>query len=200
MALILGSNRQNKITTTTRKEVMEEQQQIQSVELSKILEITQRPDLISYCSLAFRIGLAQWMMELEYRHFRPGTPLNEDFSMAMMKWPDDAPMIWTVMSIPASYRELADELAAKAMLSVKPADYRCLMLGGGKEEVFPVYGPNVFMVEGAHGSAEYGNLAERAAAQKKEDKYCRMLQREHDAWLETPEGKEASWKLNKGDY
>jgi hypothetical protein len=170
--------------------------------LEVIKEVTSNPDLITYISMEGRIGLSRFMIELEYLHFKPGTMLNTDLSLALMKWPDDEPqMRWYILTIPKSYKEVADELADKAMLSVKEPGSTFMILGGkaGQQE-FPISGPNIFMLEGKSGSPQYGSLEERRKAEEIERAYVEVILAQHEEWLNTEEGIKASDMLNGGDY
>lgn len=184
---------------------------------AKLLEVAQRPDLISYVCMATRIGYLRFVVELEHTYFNPGTSLNEDFSMAMSKWPVEHPYEWGTVVIPKSHKEQADELVIKSGLRIAvPGTVfgaiqmipNVLVVGlvpaVGSEgllaatfkdkpiERFPVQGPNVYYLESAHGSVQYSNDQDKIkAAREEEIAYAKAIEKKTADWVKTPEGKKS---------
>ncbi len=92
-----------------------------------------------------RIGLSKFFVRLEHEHFNPRTELNDVFEIKMLKWPEDFGLIWYVLEIPATFKEIALKLLDECGL--RAADGVPNLLGGETIQVFPISGDNVFTIE-----------------------------------------------------
>lgn len=139
--------------------------------IKRFLSATEQ-EFVSFCSISGRVGLAPFLTQLEYHHCLPKTPLGFDLSITSMKWPDDS-VKWLILTIPKGYKELAVKIAAKHMLLIEPVLRGFRTSEGGP--IFPLIGPNIFMIESGRGSAEYGTSEQRKAALIREADFCKLL-------------------------
>jgi hypothetical protein len=104
-------------------------------------------------SILDRIGVQGFSTELEWTHFSPRGSPNDLFDIDLVKWPDPD-MVFIVISIPADYRPQAEALAEKWSLRI--ANGVPLVLTVGRQEWFPIQGPNVWTLENRTGWKGYG--------------------------------------------
>ena len=72
-----------------------------------------------------RVGTGYFANYLEYKHFKPETPENDEFKYRVINWNG---MLWCVISIPAEKKELAQEAAQVS--GIRIADGIPMMAGG----------------------------------------------------------------------
>lgn len=70
------------------------------------------PNYVHFIGMLFppRPGVQSCFVELEHKYFPPGTDLNNDFIMRMVKWQD---MVWVIVSIPRSEMNLMSSVVEK---------------------------------------------------------------------------------------
>jgi len=93
-----------------------------------------------------RPGARLWMVDLEYNHYVPDTPRNNDFQLYVTQWEG---MSWLTVSIPIEDRHIAEDVASKYHL--KLADGIPMMLFNGTSNPFPLSGDNVWTLESSKG-------------------------------------------------
>lgn len=113
-----------------------------------------------------RIGVSLFMTKLEYTHYPPRSGKNHLFEFRILKWPDDFPMYWVIASIPIEDRSLAELLIPECGLRL--ANGIPMMLGGGKDHVFPMEGDRVWCLENCKDHPIYSNNQEVIAKLKAE--------------------------------
>lgn len=115
-----------------------------------------------------RIGVTLFMTKLEYMHYPPRSGKNHLFEFRILKWPAGYPLIWVIASIPIEDRPLAEALIPDCGLRL--ANGTPIILGGAKEEFFPMQGDRVFSLENSNGHPIYNNnQAEIDALRVKQD-------------------------------
>lgn len=65
-----------------------------------------------------RVGVASFSVRLEYEHFKPQTPANDEFLLAMVPFQS---MLWSLMSFPEIKLEDASRIAAECGLALMRA-------------------------------------------------------------------------------
>lgn len=102
-----------------------------------------------------RIGVRLFMVKLEYTHYPPRSGKNHLFEFRILKWPANYPFMWVIASIPIEDRPLAEALIPECGLRL--ANGTPMILGGAKDEVFPMQGDRVWCLENCHGHPIYNN-------------------------------------------
>jgi len=128
-----------------------------------------KPDRLTLVSMATRPGINRFWMTLEYDHFPPRTPLNDEYDLTMLAWPDSG-ILWTIVIIPLAYRRVAAEVAAAAgmrlangvpTLMSHPANRHVVALGAVRVpppdafDRFPLDHDRVFTMENDMNSPVY---------------------------------------------
>lgn len=164
--------------------------------IEEVRERCNDPNLVSYCSMLVRPGIHAWTVELEYTMFKPDTEANMGFHLATMKWPGDMPLpagLWCVATFEKRAQIFAEGILWKHGLRKIEQGSIPMVLGGGKQQVFPIKGPNVFYLENHSKGASnviYTNDPEKQRiAWEHEVKQTQVFFDEHKRWLATPEGK-----------
>lgn len=99
-----------------------------------------------------RPGVRLFAVKMEYFHFEPGTPKNDEFIFHIVNWEE---MTFGVISIPKEYMDLAKKVAQEVGLRI--ADGIPHMLLGGQSRPFPMDTDNVFTLENVSGHAVYSS-------------------------------------------
>lgn len=102
-----------------------------------------------------RIGVISFATFLEYRHFKPGTPANDQFEMALVKWEQ---MNFAIVVIPRIHRNQAQWILKQ--LGLRLADGVPTVIESSGVKHFPIDLPNVFTVENIEGHFAYKNSAD----------------------------------------
>jgi hypothetical protein len=163
-------------------------------DLQQIAGVICNPDYVTYCSLEERPGVRAWMTEIEYTKFRPGTLDNDDFHLAILKWPDGKwGMRYLVICFHRSVKEFAEAILWKNGLRKTEEGTLPVMIGGGEVQRFPLEGYGISFLENhSQGAANvvYSNNPEKMrAARELEDQQCEVFHNAHMEWLKTPEAK-----------
>lgn len=103
------------------------------------------PAWVHCVSLVARPHLHEFMHDLEFAHYAPGSTRNDDFQIRLTKW---GGLHWAVVSVPASDRHLMEAAAARHSLRLAE-DSAIVMAGGGNLEKFPWTGERVFVLQPA---------------------------------------------------
>lgn len=120
------------------------------------------------CIAPRRIGVISFMTFLEYRHFKPGTPANELFQMALINWET---MGFALVVIPWIHLEQAKWILKQ--LGLRVADGVPTLIHAGGVKRFPIDLPNVFTVENIAGHFLYKNSPDLLkTAEDFEDEAC----------------------------
>ena len=164
-------------------------------ELRQLAEVISNPDYVTYCSLEMRVGVRAWMTEIEYTKFRPATLDNDDFHLAIMKWPDgDISLRYLLIIFHRSAQQFAESILWRNGLKKMPEGFTQMIIGGkeGKQE-FPLQGPTIFWLEnhtqGAPNVVYSNDPVKMKAARELEDAQCQVFYDSQAEWLETEEGK-----------
>lgn len=130
-----------------------------------------QPDHVFLVALLDRPGVPDALQELEWLHFRPGTPANGDYTVVVIRFPDLAELpelTWIVAIFPKDYLEVVQEGLRKSSFKMNPGIPRviptcslpeiptgmpALVVSAGpvadEVSVFPLeMAPNVFTLEG----------------------------------------------------
>lgn len=102
-----------------------------------------------------RIGGTLFGVKMEYTYFPPRSGLNHLFEMAILKWPKDFSMMWSIMSFPIEFKPQAEAIAEECGLRL--ADGVPNMIGGNEVQVFPLNGETVFTLENIRNHQIYQN-------------------------------------------
>lgn len=168
------------------------------------------PTRFHICGDMNRIGVSLFMTKLEYTHYPPRSGKNHLFEFRILKWPDDFPMYWVIASIPIEDREMAELLIPECGLRL--ANGIPMMLGGGKELVFPMSGDRVWCLENSSGHPIYNNnqaeikklKAEQDAEVEKilRNDVAKMRKELHDQGLNAQQIERvlAQWQNGNEDY
>lgn len=117
-----------------------------------------------------RPGAGIFVVDLEYNHFPPGSPKNEEFQMVISKWQG---MSWMTIHVPIEYRGLVEEVAARNEMRL--GDGIPTILGGTNgPQQFPVRGDNVFTLENAPNSPIYKG-GEREVLKEQQRKIAEII-------------------------
>lgn len=138
-------------------------------DLSEIITYLRTKPVVGIACAPIRAGVVSWMHFLEYNHFPPGTVLNADLQMVMIKFCE---MTWSTIIFPRTHLDISDKLAAKLGLLRKDGVPHEIYMGN--VTVFPLNLPNVFTLEHVPGHFVYKNRdewmqglkADSAAAEK----------------------------------
>lgn len=99
-----------------------------------------------------RPGVRLCAIKLEYTHFIPGTPSNDDFLLRVLEW---CGMVWIMISIPKDKSNFMEKVAAECGLRI--AKGIPTLIGGGANDSFPVNNDNMFTLENISGHPIYSN-------------------------------------------
>ena len=99
-----------------------------------------------------RPGVRLFAVKLEYFHFEPGTPKNDEFILHVINWQGTS---WAVTSIPKEYMELARNIAAEVGLRIADGVPHLMIVGQVCK--FPMDSESVFTLENVPGHAVYKN-------------------------------------------
>lgn len=102
-----------------------------------------------------RLGVNLLLVKLEYSHFPPRSCRNKLFELTLMKWPVENQFLWSVTSIPISYRSIVEDLTKECGLRV--ANGIPTMLNADGYTQFPLDGKTVFTFENSKEHAAYKN-------------------------------------------
>src|SRR6266850_4357026 len=163
---------------------------------SELIEFCRNPELINYVCLSQRPGFYSWAVELEYTRFKPDTFANDGFHLAFSKWPEEDPipsLTMAIVSIDKSGQAFAEGILWKHGLRKCKAGYVAVAFDRlGKHEFF-IQGPNAFYLEnhskGAVNVAYLNDPKKTEAAWEHEKALANKFMDEHQAWIDTPEGK-----------
>ena len=86
-----------------------------SISFEEIQEIGEREKLIHHVAMATRSGVRLFSVALEYRHYFPCTPKNDEFFLFTVSWRG---LIWLIVSVPEGEREIANKVAEQVGLRV----------------------------------------------------------------------------------
>lgn len=162
----------------------------------QLAEFCANPDLITYTCMALRVGYMGWMVQMEYTYFKPDTDANDQFFLSWMKWPDDMPMFWVVVSMPREYEAKATALLWQHGLKAIEGGVAAMITDKGVIQ-FPIHGDNVIAMENhskGAGNVMYTNDEKKMEAARNHEKnvICEPFFVEHIKWLNTPEGRRAA--------
>lgn len=182
--------------------------------LEEIVRFTSNPELVSYCAMGNRLGMRGWMTEVEFTWFMPDTLLNDNFYLSLMKWPDDFPIPWVIITIPREYETRATALLWNHGLKIggsKDPDpegglYCFVMFDSKGAHQFPLVGVNIHCLENHSEGTQhvaYTNDPEKlkAAREHEEEVIIGKFHEEHRLWLNTVEGRlvaRAYWATHPG--
>ncbi len=115
------------------------------------------PQFVHYVGsiIPARPGVRLFLVKLEYLHFNPWSPRNEQFQLRLFNWQF---MRWAMASIPIVERHLAEEVAREC--SVRIADGVPTLISAGRIEKFPASNERVFSLENTSKHPVYDNDAE----------------------------------------
>lgn len=144
------------------------------------IELKRRAALPGYVHLIGaegRVALRAFMVFLEYRHFTPGTPLNDAFLLAIMQWQEHA---YYVLSFPTPALSVAKPLALSLGLRfadgvpccISSENAAAILAGKAMPDFFPIFdGDNCFTIENIDGHFAYKNdpTTNRTAAQAEQE-------------------------------
>lgn len=99
-----------------------------------------------------RPGVQLFMVKLEYLHFNPWSPRNDQLHLRIFDW---HAMKWAMVSIPRSERHLAEKIAGEC--SVRISDGVPTLIAGGGVEKFPASNERVFSLENTARHPVYDN-------------------------------------------
>jgi hypothetical protein len=169
---------------------------IDPAQKDKIIQFCSNPNLVNYTFLMLRPGVYGWMVELEYTKFTPDTEANNGFHMFVCKFPEIEPidaLTMCVVSIDKSGQEFADALLWNHGLKKVGPNKTFVCIGPHGQEEFFVHGPNTYVLENHSKGAKnvvYTNDPEKLRkAREHESQLAERFFLEHEAWLNTPEGK-----------
>lgn len=178
------------------------------VDKEELIQTCSNPDVFNYVCLLMRPGFYGWIVELEYTRFKPDTDANDDFHMAVCKFPDNDPipqLTVGVITIDRDGKEYADSLLWKHGLKKTQPGMALKCFGPKGGEDFFIHGPNTVILEnhskGGQNVAYTNDPEKMKAAYKHERDMVEHFFKEHLAWIETPEGKaiaEAYWAKHPG--
>jgi hypothetical protein len=184
--------------------------------VEEIIEKTNDESKVHFVAMIERIGVNGFLTEVEYTYFRPDTPMQEKFELAVMKWPFDDPaffMLWMIASIPVEFTETATKLLFKHGLKVCGSkdpgqQYTCIVFGPNGPESFPLRGKTVLHLENHSEATQhvaYTNdpVKIRAAREHEEAVIVKQFHDEHERWLSVPENyaaAEAYWASRPDIY
>jgi hypothetical protein len=135
------------------------------------------------------------MTQLEYTYFRPDTPMQEQFSVYMMRWQG---LHWVIVQIPKTHEEIAKSLLFDHGLKIGGENdpkgargYTFTLIDASGVHQFPIHGDNVFCLEnhskGTKHVAYTNDRDKLKAAQEAEDAIVKRFHDEHNEWLANPE-------------
>lgn len=111
----------------------------------RLLPITNPDQLFVICLLA-RPGLHEALVDIEESFYRPDTPANGKFELVLVRWPEDAPLLWAIIAVPYSDKEKVRQKFEGRGFSLQAALPSIL---GERVETFPIeFSTNVFTIEG----------------------------------------------------
>jgi hypothetical protein len=125
---------------------------------AEIFELGKNLVMFHLISLMNRVGVPEFMAEVEHTYFPPLTPTNDQFIMRWVKWND---MLWTITSVPMESSKCFFDVAPKYGFNINPGSP--VMLGSGLNmtyqssihgipaSCFPLKGDNVYVIEGGTG-------------------------------------------------
>jgi hypothetical protein len=159
-----------------------------------VQDVSDNPNYVTYCAFAPRPGVRAWMTEIEYTRFRPGTIRNDDFHVAIIKWPEGLMAQWLAIIFHKSEQQFAESILWKNGLRKVEDGFTQKVIGSEGVQDFPISGPNVFFLENhskGGGNVVYTNDPIKIkAAEELEDKQCQVFFDAHEEWLKTPEAAE----------
>lgn len=130
--------------------------QAKDLDAQQVRALATRPGFTHYVGETNRIGVLAFITFVEYRCFRPGTPANEELQIVIMKWPDDAPMHWAVLSFPSAKRQTVD--AQLSPLGLRIANGVPHLLDARGTSRFPYFDTtDCFTLENVPGHFAYRN-------------------------------------------
>lgn len=148
--------------------------QIGDLPLENLQRMADDPTKFHVISQMHRPGVRLFACKLEYTYYPPRSGKNYKFEMSLLKWPEDFPMLWAIMTVPIEDRPYVEEIAAQCGL--KLANGIPLVLGGGKEQWFPMKSDRVWSLENTPDHPVYSNNpAVLKELEEKEDAECMAI-------------------------
>lgn len=135
--------------------------QMSSLSYEELQEKAKEPGKIHFVSTFTRPGTRLFTVYLEYNQYPPRTTLNEEFEMALLRWPEKDSklgLLWVVVTIPEADMHLAEAAAKESGMVIK--DGTPMIIGGGKTYTFPMQGPSVYSLESNPKSRVYKQESE----------------------------------------
>jgi hypothetical protein len=189
-------------------------------QIQQISEVISNPDYVKYCCMEMRPGVRAWMTEIEYTKFRPGTLDNDDFHLAILKWPEGQwGMRYLIICFHRSAQEFAESTLWRNGLRKCEEGAYPMMFGGTEKTVdigeliekgslefkvmgpepkweeFPLRGNNIFFLEnhsmGAANVVYSGDPEKMKKARDLEDAQQQVFFDAHEEWMKTPEAKKS---------
>lgn len=99
-----------------------------------------------------RPGVRIFLVKLEYLHFNPWSPRNQQFHLRIFNWQS---MRWAMVSIPLAEKHLAELVAGEC--SVRISDGIPTLISAGRIETFPASNERVFSLENTAKHPVYDN-------------------------------------------
>lgn len=103
------------------------------------------PDWVHCVSMVTRPHLYEFMRDLEWTHYPPDGPRNDEFQVRLMRW---GGLHWALVSVPASDKHLMEEAAARHGLRLAEGSSIIMASGDGVERL-PWAGAHVFPLQPA---------------------------------------------------
>lgn len=126
-----------------------------------------------------RPGARLFAMSLEYNHFKPSTPKNDEYKFILLKW---CGMLWAVVSIPASEKHIAYQVAAETGMHIADGYPICMEQDGTKQ--FPMASSFVHTLENDAKSPLYTGIVGQTHVLEFEEAAIEKLISEHEAYLD----------------
>jgi hypothetical protein len=136
-------------------------------------------DYIHCVGLTTRPFVKYFCAYLEYVHFTPDTPANDEYQFRMIRWQG---FMWAICSIPLSKKHFCYEVAKEAKLKLANGiPFKTgIILGARRPEKtkeipielikwFPINGDNVFTLENLDGNPIYEGIGGRQDVEAEEN-------------------------------
>jgi hypothetical protein len=146
---------------------------VKSESYEQIAGLSENKDYFYVVSMLDRPGANLFAVSLEYRYFQPGTVINNSFQMRLVKWPCMDSLLWYIITVPISYKEICFSVAQECKMRL--ADGVPFILASDREEWFPLRGDNVYTLENQSDSLIYQGPKGVARAKEEEEQACERI-------------------------